>query len=1360
MGGRIKFILLSMLFLLISTPVYGAEISIKVENLEFSTGETPGNTFTINPGEVTDWEEKEGYYEGTYSFEPGTSVSITAHPKPGYYAEIVRDEGEEQKTHINFSERQIDGYNENIAITISFHPISATVGDLENVSLPDLFNSYPVFKDVTGDEVQDRLEAITINEIYDSSEWVQKEFFVGKATLDPENGWEEAWNSAFSGLLSNPDIYGEEKYITQVKLTLTYEKGYRRDFMICPPDQNTWESVSSCTVYAGESVTFPSMAFMTSYMEENIKGYEFGRWYNGTETAVAETIEEGSANIIEYKAEIKPIPYTIDYKLNGGTLPNPTTTYNIKDSFTLPTPTKTGYTFTGWTEDGVAMQPTKSLRITQGSAGDKSYTAHWEPINYTITYKESSLSTGTYTIEAPFTLPTPTKTGYDFKGWTGEGLSSATKSVTIPQGSTGSRTYTANWSLINYTITYKESSLSTGTYNIESSFTLPTPTKTGYTFTGWTGEGVTQPTKSLRIAQGSVGDREYTANWSPIEYTITYLGGGTLSNPKKTYTIKDSFTLPTPTKTGYTFTGWTGEGVTQPTKSLRITQGSTGNREYTANWTPKKIVFFFDISPDMAEITTSGTYNGRVTLEYPGYISLSPKPGYSIKTVKIERQTVRFAGMQVITEYEETESVEGDFKDYKFTFNSENAELYNSDDWYRMTVTLKKSSVFSDKEDGWSFCNTNEAFVPKSAAYCYPKARYDEIVGPDSSYYNAAVKNGSDIFAGNCAGMSVTAALFSMGKLNWDDYHTGFEVPNDFYEGFATREGSKYKIVRADSSSAVDKPNDIRRLIEDYQIYINAINLPGTSGDLYRNYYVGTYPTYLHNPSGKYISNMLEILKTIKDPVPMGFYGQYNETGMRFGHEIVARTDIRPEDMGNGWWRVYVYDPNYPAVDEEIITAAGGKVNVVPSGYITDNSSKGKYVELNPSQNKWRYISSVNAEVKDDYIGCNSSGSVEYRRYTQGGKEVTIPDIIQLEYVDSLETGDFARNPDLTLSWMPDTGSYISVDEHVNGVIYDGPKALATVIDGYAFPMSEDVLFDPYLGDDSGGRLIVGGRKCKIDLTSPGLVQVMGNNKVFTVKPENPVVIEADLTSNTLSAKGGEDDTPIMLKTANVYSGDSSDFALMEGTLTNGHSITASFNDGNLSMEAEDDFKTVIESSGEELKDDSGEGYKEEPKETPGENTNKAPEETDPNLPEDFRGEEVHGITVNYYHNVPFWGKSRPAPGYFGMTVSMNGKEYTVSKIKIKKNKIRITGLHADKEITKSVKNATKKGLPFETKPYLVTDSDILSIRKKNGRIKSVKVLINGKYYKAKYKEETGKIVFDGKVEGEYEIRTSLKGTL
>jgi uncharacterized repeat protein (TIGR02543 family) len=85
-------------------------------------------------------------------------------------------------------------------------------------------------------------------------------------------------------------------------------------------------------------------------------------------------------------------------------------------------------------------------------------------------------------------------------------------------------------------------------------------------------------------------DVTYTATWTINQYSITYdLAGGTLAegetNPTS-YTIEsEDITLVNPTREGYTFEGWIGTDLKEPTFEVTIAKGSIGNRSYTATWT-------------------------------------------------------------------------------------------------------------------------------------------------------------------------------------------------------------------------------------------------------------------------------------------------------------------------------------------------------------------------------------------------------------------------------------------------------------------------------------------------------------------------------------------------------------------------------------------------------------------------------------------------------------------------------------------------------------------------------------------------------------------------------------------------------
>jgi uncharacterized repeat protein (TIGR02543 family) len=113
-----------------------------------------------------------------------------------------------------------------------------------------------------------------------------------------------------------------------------------------------------------------------------------------------------------------------------------------------------------------------------------------------------------YTIESPdITLQNPTREGYTFANWA--------EDSSIVSGSTGDKTFTAEWDIIHYDITYH---LNGGTnhpdnpviYTIEDNITLQNPTRENYTFVNWA--------EGNNIETGSKGDRTFTAQWNIISY--------------------------------------------------------------------------------------------------------------------------------------------------------------------------------------------------------------------------------------------------------------------------------------------------------------------------------------------------------------------------------------------------------------------------------------------------------------------------------------------------------------------------------------------------------------------------------------------------------------------------------------------------------------------------------------------------------------------------------------------------------------------------------------------------------------------------------------------------------------------------
>ena len=363
-------------------------------------------------------------------------------------------------------------------------------------------------------------------------------------------------------------------------------------------------------------------------------GYIFLGWTGEGITEPQKTMEipQGSTGDRTYTANWQVIEYTIITLLEGGNAGSSEVYfYTVEQTVTLPTPTRTGYTFLGWTGEGITT-PQPNVTIPKGSTGDKTYIENWKLTEYNITMDlngGSGQEKVVYTMtDEDFELPTPTRNGYEFVGWTGEDITTPQTSVIIPKGSTGNKAYTANWQVIEYTITLDTNGgpvVSPIKYTVEDLFTLPYILRPGYEFAGWTLDGSGMlPFTPLIIYPGTTGDLHYKAEWRLAEYTITMDLNGGSGQEKVVYTITDEeFELPTPTRNGYEFVGWTGERITTPQTSVKIPKGSTGNKAYTANWKVIRYTITLDTNGGAVIASIRYTVEDSVTLPIP-----PDRPGY------------------------------------------------------------------------------------------------------------------------------------------------------------------------------------------------------------------------------------------------------------------------------------------------------------------------------------------------------------------------------------------------------------------------------------------------------------------------------------------------------------------------------------------------------------------------------------------------------------------------------------------------------------------------------------------------------------------------------------------------------------
>lgn len=325
------------------------------------------------------------------------------------------------------------------------------------------------------------------------------------------------------------------------------------------------------------------------------KGYDFAGWIDENGDPFVFTNPVTGPVTVKAKWNLKT--YNISYDLadditDPATVSGNPTTYNVETaSITLNNPTREHYDFTGWTGTDLAG-PTMTVTIPKGSINDRSYTATWKVKEYKATFDTDG---GTPAIEdqtkkygETFTEPSLTATikkGYDLVEWQ---LNGAAYDFSTPVSA--DIELKAKWSIINYDINYDwdggTPTANPATYTVEDTFTLINPTKHAYDFLGWVGSNNDQPETTVTVAKGTTGELYFDAVWEPTTYTITYEGGGT-ANPanRTTYTIETpTFKLTNPTKDGAVFKGWTWPGMTTPQMNVEISQGTSGDLTYMANW--------------------------------------------------------------------------------------------------------------------------------------------------------------------------------------------------------------------------------------------------------------------------------------------------------------------------------------------------------------------------------------------------------------------------------------------------------------------------------------------------------------------------------------------------------------------------------------------------------------------------------------------------------------------------------------------------------------------------------------------------------------------------------------------------------
>lgn len=276
---------------------------------------------------------------------------------------------------------------------------------------------------------------------------------------------------------------------------------------------------------------------------------------------------------------VDPMKFNLSFDANGGTVSPASKTIVYDDAYgALPTPSRTGYIFSGWTGEGKTWTGEEIVN----TLTNQTFTAEWTPITYTVTFGANggtgTMSPQTFTYDAPQNLSANafTRENYNFSCWT-----NAVTGLTYANGVQVSNLASeqnavvaldAVWTAKQYSVCYHRNygadTWTSDTIAYGEGVTLAGAlVRTGYSFAGWA------KTADARIANFEGGELisskdlvfdengvcDLYAVWNAKSYTVAFdPEGGTGTMNPVVRTFDDGVALPACTfaNTGHRFSGW------------------------------------------------------------------------------------------------------------------------------------------------------------------------------------------------------------------------------------------------------------------------------------------------------------------------------------------------------------------------------------------------------------------------------------------------------------------------------------------------------------------------------------------------------------------------------------------------------------------------------------------------------------------------------------------------------------------------------------------------------------------------------------------------------------------------------------
>ena len=382
--------------------------------------------------------------------------------------------------------------------------------------------------------------------------------------------WSVESNAAYEGsgcLVSRSkliDSLAPQNYAISSEINISNNNYLQLDWYVGASDWSAYKEHYAVYIYTDNDVpTAESISKLTPVFEETLDTYEYTKksvdldaytGYNSIRIIFYHFIPDGGSaqsslriDNVTVTGVAKP-SHSAAFLVDGAAYGD-VNSYAEGEQIVAPAdPSKTGYTFTGW-DPAVG---------TMGNA-DMTFNAKFEAKTYNVKFMNGEVQHDANTVkyDGAYTLPAePTKDGYTFAGW----VDAEGNAMPATHTTDGDVTFYAKWATSAFDAKFYLDAAKTALYDTKSvefgaAITAPAaPSKTGYTFKGWSLDG---STVLADLGTMDTEGKDFIAVFEENAALVSFFDGETQIGEQKKMNWGEKISVPSvPKKDGFEFVGW------------------------------------------------------------------------------------------------------------------------------------------------------------------------------------------------------------------------------------------------------------------------------------------------------------------------------------------------------------------------------------------------------------------------------------------------------------------------------------------------------------------------------------------------------------------------------------------------------------------------------------------------------------------------------------------------------------------------------------------------------------------------------------------------------------------------------------